>query len=316
MTAAAAPTPASGDALLALSNDLAGAVERAGRAVVSVHARRRIPSSGILWRPGVVLAANHTVRKDEEITVTLGSGETVAATLAGRDAGTDLAVLRLAASTSGAPVAELADDASLAVGRLVVAVGRPGEGGVTASLGIVSALGPEWRTWNGGRIDRLVRLDLAIYDGFSGGPLVDASGKIFGLNTSGLARGAAVTIPRATVERVAAQLLERGRVARGYLGLGMQPARLPAALRQALALPGEGALLIVSVESGGPADAAGVLLGDVLVSLDGSYVQEPADVLALLGPERVGKEVVARLVRGGAEITRTITVGERVPREG
>lgn len=314
MTATAAPAP--GDALVALSNDLAGAVERAGRAVVSVHARRRIPSSGIHWRPGVVVAANHTVRKDEDITVTLGGGETVAATLAGRDAGTDLAVLRLAGSPTGAAVAELADEASLAVGRLVVAVGRPGEGGVTASLGIVSALGPEWRTWNGGRIDRFVRLDLAVYDGFSGGPLVDAAGRVFGLNTSGLARGAAVTVPNTTVERVATQLLERGHVARGYLGLGMQPARLPAALRQALALPGEGALLIVSVESGGPADAAGVLLGDVLVSLDGTYVQEPGDVLALLGPERVGKGMVARLVRGGAETTRTITVGERVPREG
>ena len=313
MTTAAAP--AAGDALVALSNDLAGAVERAGRAVVSVHARRRIPSSGIHWRPGVVVAANHTVRRDEEITVTLGTGETVAATLAGRDAGTDLAVLRLAGGHAGAALAEAADDASLAVGRLVVAVGRPGEGGVTASLGIVSALGPEWRSWSGGRIDRFVRLDLAIYDGFSGGPLVDASGRVFGLNTSGLARGAAVTVPNATVERVAAQLLERGRVSRGYLGLAGQPVRLPAALRQALGLSGESALLVVSVESGGPADAAGILLGDVLVSLDGTAVQEPADVLALLGPERVGKPMVARLVRGGAEITRTITVGERVPRE-
>lgn len=307
----------SGDALVAFSNDLAAAVERAGRATVAIHARRRIPSSGVHWRPGVVVTANHTVRKDEEITVTLGTGETVAATLAGRDAGTDLAVLRLAgAAAAAAPTADVAGAEALAVGRLVLAVGRPGDGGATASLGIISALGPEWRTWHGGRIDRFVRLDLAIYDGFSGGPLVDAAGRVLGVNTSGLARGAAIAVPAATVERVAGQLLEKGRVARGYLGLGMQPARLPDALRQSLGLPGEGALLVVSVESGGPADRGGILLGDVLVALDGTYVQEPGDVLALLGPERVGSTMTARLVRGGVEVTRTITVGERLPREG
>ena len=307
----------SGDALVAFSNDLAAAVERAGRATVAIHARRRIPSSGVHWRPGVVVTANHTVRKDEEITVTLGAGETVAATLAGRDAGTDLAVLRLAgAAAASAPTADVAGAEALAVGRLVLAVGRPGDGGATASLGIISALGPEWRTWHGGRIDRFVRLDLAIYDGFSGGPLVDAAGRVLGVNTSGLARGAAIAVPAATVERVAGQLLEKGRVARGYLGLGMQPARLPDALRQSLGLPGEGALLVVSVESGGPADRGGILLGDVLVALDGTYVQEPGDVLALLGPERVGSTMTARLVRGGVEVTRTITVGERLPREG
>jgi len=307
----------SGDALVAFSNDLAAAVERAGRATVAIHARRRIPSSGVHWRPGVVVTANHTVRRDEEITVTLGTGETVAATLAGRDAGTDLAVLRLAgAAAAAAPTADVAGAVALAVGRLVLAVGRPGDGGATASLGIISALGPEWRTWHGGRIDRFVRLDLAIYDGFSGGPLVDAAGRVLGVNTSGLARGAAIAVPAATVERVAGQLLEKGRVARGYLGLGMQPARLPDALRQSLGLPGEGALLVVSVESGGPADRGGILLGDVLVALDGTYVQEPGDVLALLGPERVGSTMTARLVRGGVEVTRTITVGERLPREG
>ena len=307
----------SGDALVAFSNDLAAAVERAGRATVAIHARRRIPSSGVHWRPGVVVTANHTVRRDEEITVTLGTGETVAATLAGRDAGNDLAVLRLAgAAGAAAPTADVAGAEALAVGRLVLAVGRPGDGGATASLGIISALGPEWRTWHGGRIDRFVRLDLAIYDGFSGGPLVDAAGRVLGVNTSGLARGAAIAVPAATVERVAGQLLEKGRVARGYLGLGMQPARLPDALRQSLGLPGEGALLVVSVESGGPADRGGILLGDVLVALDGTYVQEPGDVLALLGPERVGSTMTARLVRGGVEVTRTITVGERLPREG
>jgi len=312
----ASSSPQPGETLAAFSNDLAGAVERAGRSVVAVHARRRIPASGVHWRPGIVVATNHTIRRDEDITVTLGDGTTVAATLAGRDAGTDLAVLRLAGdSAPGAPTAEIAEASSLAVGQLVLAVGRPGEA-VTASLGIVSAVGGEWRTWHGGRIDRLVRLDLAVYDGFSGGPLVDAAGRVLGVNTSALARGGPVTIPAATVNRVADQLLEKGRVARGYLGLGMQPVRLPDTLRRQLDLAGESALLVVSLEPGGPADKAGVLLGDILVALDGTPVAEPGDVLALLGPERVGTQLAAQLVRGGQRVQLSLTVGERRPHEG
>jgi len=302
-----------GDTLLAFSNDLAGAVERVGRSVVAINARRRIPASGVHWRSGVIVAANHTVRRDDDITVTLPDGTTVPATLAGRDSGTDLAVLRLAGATL--PVADVGDSAALMVGQVVLAVGRPGES-VTASLGIVSALGGEWRTWHGGKIDRLVRLDLAIYDGFSGGPLVDAAGRVLGINTSGLARAAALAVPASTVNRVVDQLLEKGRVARGYLGLGMQPVRLQASLRERLGMQHEGALLVVSVEPGGPADAAGVLLGDLLVSLDGTPVSDPSDVLALLGAERVGTGIVAQIVRGGERTQLTITVGERLPKEG
>jgi S1-C subfamily serine protease len=304
-------TDRAGDTLFALSNDLANAVERAGQTVVAINARRRIPSSGVHWRPGVIVAANHTIRRDDDITVTLPDGATVPATLAGRDPGTDLAVLRLGGGATA--TADVGDAAALMVGQVVLAVGRPGES-VTASLGIVSAVGGEWRSWHGGRIDRLVRLDLAIYDGFSGGPLVDARGRVLGINTSGLARAAALTVPASTVDRVTDQLLERGRVARGYLGLGMQPVRLQPALRQRLDLPHETALLVVSVEPGGPADSGGVFLGDVLVALDGTGVSDPSDVLAMLGPERVGTPVRARIVRGGEKAEVTVTVGERLTR--
>jgi len=300
-----------GDTLFAFSNDLASAVERVGRTVVAINARRRIPSSGVHWRAGVIVAANHTVRRDEDITVTLPDGTTAQAALAGRDAGTDLAVLRVSGATL--PTAEPGDGSELMVGQVVLAVGRPGES-VTASLGIVSALGGEWRTWHGGRIDRLVRLDVAIYDGFSGGPLVDARGRVLGINTSGLARAAALTVPTSTVDRVVDQLLEKGRVARGYLGVAMQPVRLQGALRQRLALPAEGALLVVGVEPGGPADTAGILLGDALVALDGTPVGDPSDVLAMLGAERVGTPVRAEIVRGGEKVEVAVTVGERLPK--
>jgi S1-C subfamily serine protease len=298
--------------LTALSDALAAAVERAGRATAAVHARQRIPSSGVVWRPGVVVAAHHTVRRDEGITVTLGGGRpALAAQLAGRDPSTDLAVLTVPGADDAAA---LGDSDALRVGHLVLAVGRPGDD-VTASLGTISATGGPWRTWAGGAIDRMLRLDLAIYDGFSGGPLVDAAGRVVGVNTSGLVRGGAVAVPVATVNRVVDQILATGRVARGYLGLGMQPVRFPETLARSLGLDADVGAIVLSVEPGGPGDAAGVLVGDVIVSLGGAAVRDTSDVLGALGPDTVGKPLAARVVRAGALRDLTLTVGER-PRGG
>ena len=294
-----------------LSTQLSDAVDRVAPSVVAIHARRRIPSSGIVWREGVVVAAHHTVQRDEDITVTLADGAEAHATVAGRDPGTDLVALRL---TGGAAApAERAPDAPR-VGQLVLAVGRPGDA-VTASMGVVSAVGPEWRTWQGGRIDRFVRLDLAIYDGFSGGPLVDALGRVLGLNTSGLSRSAGVTIPVATVDRVVEQLLDGGRVRRGFLGVGTQPVRLPAGLqeraRSLVADAGDVALMVVSLAPDGPAERAGLLLGDVVVGLDDHATADPADVIALLGGDVAGSTVQARLLRAGEARTVPVVVGEQ-----
>lgn len=291
------------DALLSLSNDLAAAVERAAPAVVAVHARR-LPSTGIHWRPGIVVTAEHTVRTAEDITVTMADGRSLPAVLAGRDPGTDLAVLRVA--DAGSVVATLGDDTVLKVGHMVLALGY----GPRASWGVISALGPRWRSWRGGDIDRLVRLDLVLYPGFSGGPLVDAAGRVVGLNTSGLARETRLALPVTMVMRVADELLQKGHVSRGYLGLGMQPVRLPEPLRAQLGL-GDGALIVVMVEPSGPAARAGVLLGDVLVALDGEPVGDLDDVQARLGSDRVGAEISAVVLRGGVRTELRITVGEQ-----
>ena len=291
------------DALLSLSNDLAAAVERAAPAVVAVHARR-LPSTGIHWRPGIVVTAEHTVRTAEDITVTMADGRSLPAVLAGRDPGTDLAALRVA--DAGSVVATLGDDVALKVGHMVLALGY----GPRASWGVISALGPRWRSWRGGDIDRLVRLDLVLYPGFSGGPLVDAAGRVVGLNTSGLARETRLALPVAMVTRVADELLQKGHVSRGYLGLGMQPVRLPEPLRAQLGL-GDGALIVVMVEPSGPAARAGVLLGDVLVALDGEPVGDLEDVQARLGSDRVGAEISAVVLRGGVRTELRITVGEQ-----
>src|SRR5262245_16900498 len=264
------------EALLSLSNDLAGAVERVGPSIVAVHGRRQLPSTGIHWHPGVVVTADHTVRMDSDITVSTPDGRKLAAQLAGRDPGTDLAVLRV--SDLPSPTAPLGDDAAVKVGHMVLALGF----GPRASWGIISALGPRWRSWRGGDIDRLVRLDLVLYPGFSGGPLVDASGRVIGVNTSGLSRETRLAVPLATVARVAGELLDKGHVSRGYLGLGMQPVALPEAARAGLGVGIDTGLIVVTVAPGGPAAKAGVMLGDVLVALDGAPVSDLDDVHARL----------------------------------
>jgi len=293
------------DALLSLSNDLAGAVAHAGRAVVTVHARHRLPSTGVHWRPGVVVTAEHTVRRDEEITITTPDGRTRPAILAARDPGTDLAVMRI--EDSELPTADLGDTGALRVGHMVLALGY----GPRASWGVISALGGRWRTWRGGEIDQLLRLDLTLYPGFSGGPLVDARGRVVGLNTSGMSRSLRIAIPVTTVSRVIDELLSRGRVARPYLGIGTQPVRLPEALSRRLAVPVEGGLIVVNTEPDGPAARAGLLMGDIVVALDGTPVRDTDDVQAVLGAKPVGATLTASIIRAGAPTEISITVGER-----
>ena len=302
-------------ALRALSDDLTAAVERAARSVVAIHARPRIAASGIYWRDGIVVAASHTIRKEQEITVTMPNGTRTTANLIGRDGGTDLAVLRLDAPAAGAAVSVpvFGPAEALRVGALVLAVGRPGDDGVSTSLGVISATSDRWRTWSGGEIDRFVRLDLSIYDGFSGGALVDADGSVLGVNCSALARGTPLTIPNATVDRVVDALLTRGHVARAYLGVAMQPARLTNALAERLGLADQRGVLVVMVESDSPADRAGLLVGDLLVAAAGNPVAEPQDVAELLGGEQVGAALELSVVRGGERRPLTVTVGERAP---
>ncbi len=299
--------------LAALSNELAGAVARAGRSVVAVNGRERISSSGILWRPGVIVTAEHTVRRDEEITVTLPDGRTVPATLAGRDAGTDIAVLK--ADCGDLPAAEAAPGNALKPGHIVLAVGRGGETGLSAAMGVISGVAGAWRTWRGGMIDRFVRLDVTLYPGASGGAVVDTHGRLIGLATGGLSRVAGIAIPLETLERVAGELLARGRVTRGYLGVGLQPVALPDHLRSRLGITGRSGVIVLSVEVGGPADNAGILVGDIFVALDGKPVTDTDDVQAALGADAVGRSIQASLVRGGEKAEAAVNVRERPRRE-
>ncbi len=294
------------NALHDFSNELAAVVESAGKSVVRVDGRPRLPASGVVWANGVIVTADHVVEVEDEITLGLPDGQTVAATLVGRDPTTDLAVLRTEAK--GLVVPAWAAAADVRVGNLVLALGRPGEV-IMASLGSVYGLDGEWRTPAGGQVDRFVQTDVTMYPGFSGGPLVATDGKLIGVNTSGLLRRMDVVVPAVTVGRVVATLLAHGRMRRGYLGIGAQPVRLPAALAQSLGQ--EIALLVISVEADSPADRNGLLLGDVIAGIGGQPINEMDDLLNALSGDRIGTSIVVRVVRGGVVKEIPVVVGER-----
>ena len=296
----------------ALSQELSGTAERVGHAVVALNARRRIPSSGVVWRPGTLVTANHTL-EHEEITATLPDSRTTPVSLAGRDPSTDLAVLRL--EGVDLPAAEAGDLSSVKVSHVVLAIARTSEGGERATLATIGVLGPVWRPRAGGLLDRTVRLDGNLHPNYSGGPVVDQQGRVLGIATSALSRYSTVVIPASTVSRVIDELLTRGHIARGYLGLGMYPLRLPANLRTSLSLTGESGVMVVAVETASPAEKAGVMIGDVLVAFDGSPVRDTDEVQSFLGSERVGKAIATKIVRAGSLKELTIVVGERPPVE-
>jgi len=294
--------------LAELSSQLSAAVEQIGGHIVAIHARRRIPSSGVIWREGVIVSASHTVRRDGDVRVKLPSGDDVVAHVVGRDAATDLVVLR--APEVKSPPAPRADASAARVGSFVVAVGRPGRT-VTASFGIVSADVDGWRSGSGARLDRVLRLDLAVYDGFSGGPLIAASGGVIGIDNSAFARGGAAALPASVVDPVVDELLTRGHIRRPFIGVGVHPVALGSAVVERNDLSHDGALVVVSLAEGEAADAAGILLGDLLIAVDGRPLARPSDLLDALSGVSEGGSLRATVLRGGVPHEVTIEPRDR-----
>jgi serine protease DegQ len=298
-----------GNTLAQLSDGLAAAVERAAASTVAVKARPRIPASGIAWAAdGVVVTCDHVVESDDNIAVVLPGGAEAKAKLLGRDPGTDLAVLKVEGQALTA--AERAPAEAGRVGHMVLALGRPGTRGPMASLGVVSAVGGAWRTFRGANVEGYLRTDATFYPGFSGGPLVDVRGRVLGVISSRLGRGAGLVIPTNVVAGVVEALIKQGRIRRGYLGIGSQVARLQAAAAEKLGGQETG-LIIVMVEPGSPADLGGLVVGDVVVKVEGSAVRDTDELQATLGPDRVGQPLQVTVLRGGDPHDVTVTVGER-----
>lgn len=285
---------------------MAAAVAAAGQSVVTVSGRRRLAATGLVWSAdGLIVSANHVVSQRRASRVTLPSGETVEATVVGRDAGTDLAVLKI--EREGLIKFDHVPADDLKVGQFALALGRA-SGSIEATLGIISGLGGRWQTAAGGAIDRYIQTDVVMYPGFSGGPLIDAGGRLVGLNSSHLARGVSVTVPAATVATLANSLVSDGHIKRGYLGVKTQGVRLPE--QQAETLNQKTGLLIVGVESGSPAETSGLLLGDIIVKFGGHSIRHGDDLIAQLGGAADQKSP-ATLIRAGRVEEVTIQVGSR-----
>jgi S1-C subfamily serine protease len=289
-----------------LSSALAGAVERAARSVFAVHGRPRLPSTGVHWRPGLIVTANHTVEPDRDVTLTGPDGRTLPARVAGRDPRLDIAVLR--AEVDSVPAADIADDGGIRVGHLVMALGA----GPRASAGIVSALDV-----TGGRrpeSGETLVVDLTLYPGFSGGPLIDVLGRIVGITTSGASRHLQCAVRAAAVSRSVEHVVRRGSIPRAYLGVSTQPVVLPDPLRERLSLGQRTAVIVVNIKPDSPAAAAGLIIGDIVVSMAGHAIAEPHDLVAVLQPDRVGGAVTVSILRGGEPRDLEVTVGERPSR--
>lgn len=295
--------------LIALSNALAEATDRAAASTVAVHTEPRGSSSGVVWRRGVIVTAEHSLRRDEDIQVTLPDGRVVPASLAGRDASTDLAVLKCAEVTS--PAEETTDTSSIKPGSLALVVGRTRASGPVAALGAVSLVVAERRAWAGATLAPYIRLDIGVQPTAVGGAVIDAHGGLMGIATPRFARFGAIAIPAPTVNRVVDVLLQKGRIPRGYLGVGLQPVRLPDALRRTLKRDDQTAAIVLEVEPEGPAHKAGIVIGDILVALAGHAITRLEDVHGQLGAESIGKSLPIRFVRGGAVQEANIVVGER-----
>jgi serine protease DegQ len=295
------------DTLSALSNGMADAVASVATAVVRVNGRRRRAGSGVVIAQNTVLTASHVLEREEDLSVETADGRTLSARFAGRDHSSDLAVLKVE-GLDVEPATPVEGDAR--VGQISLAVGSPSRGeGPRATLGVVSAVGGPVRSRRGPRLERYIQTDATPYPGFSGGPLIDARGNVLGILVSGWGRGAAFAIPADIAWRTAGTLSEQGSIKRGYLGILSQPVRLPDG--QNLGLTQRGGLLVVGVEDGSPADRGGLIVGDILATLDGQPIEDTDDLLLLLAGDRVGRPVPVKLVRGGEFAEVEITVGER-----
>ena len=287
------------------SNPLPDAVDQVAASVVGIVSRRGA-AAGVVWRAGVAVTSAAALWRSTRVQVVLPDGEQIDGQVRGVDAGTDLAAL--AFDGGPAPVAAPAAETPLRAGDVVFAVGREPSGLVQASFGHVGAVAGEWRSWRGGRIDRLIRLDGGLYPGFAGAPVADAAGHVVGVASPVFSRSHAVVLPASTVDRVLNSLLAHGRVRQGYLGIAAQPVR---AQIDGAAVDG---LLVSSVAEDGPAAAAGLLVGDVVVSAGGQPVSSIDALRSRLGADAVGGRIELRIARGGQAVALTLDVAERPQR--
>jgi S1-C subfamily serine protease len=291
-----------------LSQEISSAVAAASSTVVSIVGRPRMSSSGIVWRPGLVVTSDAALRRDEDIRIMLPDGSTTTGVVKGRDPSTDLALI---ACDTGKTVPAAFSVQAAKPGELILTVGRTADTGPIVTMGVVSGVSTDWRSWRGARLDEFVRLSADIYPTSVGGAVIDSTGMLLGIVSGGLSRSSVLVVTRRIIERVAEVLSSKGCVARGYIGVGVQPVAIPQAVRQQFKIDQETGVMALSVEENGPAARAGILMGDVIVTLDGHAITSPEALHAVLDPGSVGKEFAASVLRSGTLHQLTVTIAER-----
>ena len=292
------------DLLTQLSTALAKRVTAAKTAVVAIRLPAGRHLTGTLWRSDVIVTSDQSLTKRDEFEVVTAGGSTANAKVAGRDPGTNLAVLKLSQPVSSDSVIP----GESQVGALVLAIGADANGGTSARMGVVNAIGPEWYSSHGGRIDQRIVLDIDLGRSEEGGPIFDAAGGLLGMSTFGPRRRVLV-IPAATIERVVPPLLRDGRIARGWLGVALQPVAVPEALNDAAGQ--SSGLMVMSLTDGGPAATAGIVAGDIILSVDSASTRRMRNITARLGADSIGRKVDLRFIRSGAVTSRQTTITER-----
>ena len=292
------------DLLTQFSNALATRAEAAKSAVVAVRLRHERHITGMVWRPDVVVVSEQSLPRKDDFELVAAGGSVLAAKIAGRDPATNIAVLRLAGSIASPSI--VAGEAQ--TGAVALAIGADGTGGASARLGLVNLAGAEWHSSRGGLIDRRIVLDVSLGRREEGGPVLDAAGACLGMSTFG-PRGQVIAIPTATIERIVPLLLKDGHIARGWLGVALQAVAVPDALRETA--DQSSGLMVMSVVENGPAAQAGILAGDIILTVDGTSTRRFRNIARHFGSDSIGRKADVRLIRSGAVMTVQTTIAER-----
>lgn len=300
--------------LTQFSEQLSDLVSNISNSVVGVRGRHRNAATGVLWQDELIVTSAHAIRRKGEVKVVTGNGEEHLAKIAGIESSLDLALLKIEKSDLKVP--EIDDTWSFKVGNLAVAAGRGSDGSIGACLGMIGNVSGPWHRWGGTEIDRYIELDMRLVPGFSGSPLLNTEGKIIGTVTRMLSSHATVVIPADTINGLIEPLLKRGTLSRGYIGVGLYHAAVPAAISNKLKQKQDEGLVIISLEEDGPAENAGVMIGDIFLSINGESVTEAQDVQKILAPDTIGNEISVTYLRGGEEKQLNILVSERPQKSG
>jgi S1-C subfamily serine protease len=294
------------DILAQLSAVLAARVASASALIAAIRLSSGRHLSGTFWQPDIVVTSDQSLARRDEFELILPGERVVGARVVGRDPATNIAVLKLAQAASNVVVAR----GEAEVGALALSIGADARGQPSARLGIINAMGPEWYSSRGGRIDVRMMLDIELDRGEEGGPVFDAAGGLLGMSTFGPYRQVLV-IPAATIERVVPSLIRDGRIARGWLGAALRPVAVPDALSDAAGQ--SSGLMVMSLVDNGPAASAGILAGDIILSVDGASARRIRNITARLGADSIGRDVSLRFIRGGSVMSRQATVTQRPP---